>query len=68
MARPASEIVASALADTPSHERGAFLRHMLAHAAAGIVVLEGSPAAAEALYRVADAVVGREASIRGAAA
>jgi hypothetical protein len=36
-----------------------FLRELLAHAAAGLVVIEGEAEASEAVYRLADAVVAR---------
>lgn len=55
---PAS-IVALELSVRPAAERGRFLREMLAHVAAGLVVIEGSAEASEAVYRLADAVVAR---------
>lgn len=45
---------ARAPADAPD-----FLREVMANAAAGLVVIEGAPEAAEAVYRLADAVVSR---------
>lgn len=57
---PAAHIVTDALLARRPEERARFLREVISHAAAGIVVLEGSKAAAEALYRLADAVVSRE--------
>jgi hypothetical protein len=55
----ASKIVADLLVRQPPADRPRFLRDLLAHAAAGIVVIEGERAAAEAVFRVADAVVTR---------
>ena len=43
---------------TPTARPG-FLRELLAHTAAGLVVIEGDRAAGEAVYRLADAVVAR---------
>lgn len=37
-----------------------FLRELLAHVAAGLVVTEGNAEASEAIYRLADAVVSRK--------
>ena len=39
--------------------RPATMRELMAHTAAGLVVIEGEAAASEAVYRLADAVVGR---------
>lgn len=50
--------VAKLLDHQPPSNRSAFLRELLAHTAAGLVVLEGREKAAEAIYRLADAVVG----------
>lgn len=55
----AAALVSTTLARLPAARRGAYLRELLAHAAAGIVILEGDKAAAEAAYRLADAVVRR---------
>lgn len=55
----ASAVVAGALAQRPAGQRGAYLRELLAYAAAGLAVIETPPAAAETLYRLADAVVER---------
>lgn len=52
-------LVAGALAARPAAARGVFLRELLAHAAAGLVVIEGEAEACEAVYRLADAVVAR---------
>jgi len=38
---------------------GVFLRELLAHTAAGLVVIEGEREAGEAVYRLADALVAR---------
>ncbi|HEY8615994.1 hypothetical protein [Phenylobacterium sp.] len=55
----AAKVVAGALARRPPAERAGFLRELLAHTAAGLVVIEGERAAGEAVYRLADAVVAR---------
>ena len=55
----AAAMVAGALSRCKPGERGRFLRELLAHTAAGLVVIEGEAAASEAVYRLADAVVGR---------
>lgn len=61
-ARPdAASLVAGALGRRPPGERGRFLRELLAHTAAGLVVIEGEAQAGEAVYRLADAVVARGA-------
>ena len=52
-------MVARALSRRPPKDRAAFLRELLAHTAAGLVVIEGDRAAGEAVYRLADAVVAR---------
>lgn len=54
-----SAIVARELARRSAVDRPRFLRELLAHTAAGIVVIEGDRAAGEACYRLADAVVAR---------
>lgn len=54
----APEVLARALRHILPDQRGAFLRAMLAHAAAGLTLLEGERAASEAVYRLGDAVVG----------
>lgn len=64
MIRPVEEtaaLVAGALSRRSPESRGAFLRELMAHAAAGLVVIEGEAAAGEAVYRLADAVVARGA-------
>lgn len=55
----AAAVVARALARREPVARGQFLRELMAHAAAGLVVIEGDRAAGEAVYRLADAVVAR---------
>jgi hypothetical protein len=52
-------IVARALARRRPSERSGFLRELLAHTAAGLVVIEGDRSAGEAVYRLADAVATR---------
>ena len=58
-AEDAAAMVARALSRRAPKERPRFLRELLAHTAAGLVVIEGDRAAGEAVYRVADAVVAR---------
>lgn len=55
----AAALVAGALSRRAAAERGRFLRELLAHAAAGLVLIEGEAEAGEAVYRLADAVVAR---------
>jgi len=55
----AAAVVAQALSRRAPGERPRFLRELLAHTAAGLVVIEGDRAAGEAVYRLADAVVAR---------
>jgi len=55
----AATTIARALSLRTPSERPAFLRELLAHTAAGLVVIEGDRAAGEAVYRLADAVVAR---------
>ena len=57
--KDAAALVAGALARRGPDERGRFLRELLAHTAAGLVVIEGEAQASEAVYRLADAVVAR---------
>jgi hypothetical protein len=52
-------LVAGALARRAPGERGRFLRELMAHVAAGLVVIEGEAEASEAVYRLGDAVVAR---------
>ncbi|MDB5495129.1 MAG: hypothetical protein JWP86_2466 [Phenylobacterium sp.] len=52
----AAAVVAGALSRRRPRERPQFLRELLAHAAAGLVVIEGDREAAESVYRLADAV------------
>lgn len=51
------DVVAQALNGLPMETRGRFLRDLMATAAAGLTALEGNAACAEAVYRLADAVV-----------
>lgn len=55
----AAALVAGALGRRAPDERAQFLRELLAHTAAGLVVIEGDREAGEAVYRLADAVVAR---------
>lgn len=55
----AAAVVAGALSRRRPRERPQFLRELLAHAAAGLVVIEGDREASEAVYRLADAVAVR---------
>ena len=57
-------LVARALGRRTSQTRGLFLRELLAHTAAGLVIIEGDKAASEAVYRLADAVATRGAPQR----
>lgn len=59
LAEDAAAVVAKALARRAAADRAQFLRELLAHTAAGLVVIEGDRAAGEAVYRLADAVVAR---------
>jgi hypothetical protein len=58
-AEDAAAIVARALSRRAAKARPRFLRELLAHTAAGLVLIEGDRAAGEAVYRLADAVVAR---------
>ena len=55
----AAALVAGALSRRRPGERGRFLRELMAHTAAGLVVIEGEAEACEAVYRLADAVAAR---------
>ena len=55
----AAALVAGALSRRAPDLRARFLRELLAHTAAGLVVVEGEAEASEAVYRLADAVVAR---------
>lgn len=55
----AAAIVSRALRRPDLKNRGRFLRELMAHAAAGLALMEGERAAGEAVYRIADAVVDR---------
>ncbi len=58
----AAATIADALTSCPVAQRSTFLRELLAHTAAGLVIIDGEPAAAEAAYRLADAIVDRKHS------
>ena len=58
-AEDAAAVVACALSRRAPKARPQFLRELLAHAAAGLVVIEGDREASEAVYRLADAVAVR---------
>lgn len=58
-AQDAASVVAGELSRRPPGERAQFLRELLAHTAAGLVVIQGEACASEAVYRLADAVVAR---------
>lgn len=58
----AAAVVAQALSRREPGQRAQFLRELLAHTAAGLVVIEGDREAGEAVYRLADAVVARGTS------
>ncbi|MGA0604978.1 hypothetical protein ACO2Q0_03175 [Phenylobacterium sp. VNQ135] len=57
----AARVVARALSRREPAARAQFLRELLAHTAAGLVIIEGEREAGEAVYRLADAVVARSA-------
>lgn len=57
--RDAGSLVAQALGHRTPGDRAQFLKELLAHTAAGLVIVEGERAASEAVYRLADAVVSR---------
>lgn len=59
VAEDAAALVAKSLAARIPKDRARFLRELLAHTAAGLVVIEGDRAAGEAVYRLADAVAAR---------
>ena len=56
--KPASDLICAGLRERAAADRGLFLREVLAHAAASLTLLEGEAAASEAVYRLADAMVG----------
>ena len=53
--RTAAELVSASLRERRPASRGLFLRQLMAHALAGLTLLEGADAASEAAYRLADA-------------
>ena len=58
----AAALVADHLRARPAERRGLFLRNVLAHAAAGLALIEGDEAASAVVYRIADAVAARGGS------
>ena len=60
----AAKVVAAELARRRPRDRACFLRELLAHAAAGLVMVEGEEKAAENVYRLADAVAARSSPPR----
>ena len=58
MSAAIADVVTHALRTLPPETRGRFLRDLMATAAAGLTALEGEHACGEAVYRLADAVVG----------
>lgn len=56
--KPAADLLCAELRDRRGADRGLFLREILAHAAASLTLLEGEAAASEAVYRLADAMIG----------
>jgi len=50
-------LVADGLREQAPETRPLFLRALLAHAAAGLTLLEGDKAASEVIYRLGDAMV-----------
>lgn len=56
--RPAADLVSTELRNRSSADRGLFLRELLAYSAASLTLLEGEAAASEAVYRLADAMIG----------
>ncbi|MDX9997853.1 MAG: hypothetical protein WCY15_06285 [Phenylobacterium sp.] len=53
----AAELLRAELGRRPPDQRARYIKEVLAHAAAGLSLLEGETAAAEAVYRLADAMV-----------
>lgn len=51
----AADLVSAALRARRPASRGLFLRQVMAHALAGLTLIEGADAASEAAYRLADA-------------
>lgn len=56
-----SDMITNAMLRVPPSERPDLARKIAAHAAAGLAIYEGSESAAEALYRLADAIIARRA-------
>lgn len=55
----AAGLVTAGLSACEAPDRSRFLRELMAHTAAGLVIVDGGREAAEAVYRLADAVVAR---------
>ena len=55
----ASQVIAESMIALPMKERAEFLREVIAHAAAGLVVIESGRDAAAACYRAGHAVIQR---------
>ena len=55
----AVRLVAEGLREQPPATRPMFLRALLAHAAAGLTLLEGDAVASEVIYRLGDAMAVR---------
>ncbi len=53
----AADLVVEGLRRREPAHRPLFLRALMAHAAAGLALIEGPAGAGEAVYRIADAVV-----------
>jgi hypothetical protein len=60
-AQAAAALVAAAMKARHPDQRGQFLRQLIAHAAAGLSLIEGERVASEAMYRTGDAVIARGA-------
>ena len=52
-----AQVVSECLIALPMKERAEFLRQIIAHAAAGLVIIEGGDHAAKACYRAGHAVI-----------
>jgi len=53
-----SQMIGVELRKRTREERGSYLRDLIAHAAASLVLLEGERSAYEAVTKIADAMVG----------
>lgn len=56
----AHQVVAECMIALPMHERVLFLKSLLAHAAAGLVISTGTDEAARTCYKVGAAVLSRK--------